>query len=462
MIKELLKNNIIMSIGSIIALIVNIISMPIITRVYVPSDIGTFAALHVFSLFLFPIFSMRLEIIFGQKINTSKLKNLLLTSILIGISFSIISFILLFVLAKYLEKYLLINFLSFIIVLPVFLTLFQYGIGILNHLKLYKSIAIISTLGIFFQKFFQIIFGITMQNKTMAIFLSYCIPTFLFSLITFFIIHKKINIFKNIKFSFNAIKEYSDHIFYRVSYSLSNFFKDRFIIILIITFFSAEQAGLYSQALSLLLIPTAIFSIPIKTIITREYQENSKNTINMIVIIYNMLVNILLPVYVYLFFNSSHLFPVIFGQDWAQMSNIFNILLAPMFILIFSTSFDRLYDVLGAQKYAFLFEFFFGIFCFGSFFLMAYLNFEFIEALKVNSVILVLFFTTFIIFILNRAKEIISFMTTAKYFFFQTLFCSTLFLLIKDNLFYSTLLLFAIVLIGLLMTKNDLKKELIF
>ena len=54
MIKDLLKNNIIMSIGSITALIVNIISMPIITRVYVPSDIGTFAALHVFSLFLFP------------------------------------------------------------------------------------------------------------------------------------------------------------------------------------------------------------------------------------------------------------------------------------------------------------------------------------------------------------------------------------------------------------------------
>ena len=93
---------------------------------------------------------------------------------------------------------------------------------------------------------------------------------------------------------------------------------------------------------------------------------------------------------------------------------------------------------------------------------MAYLNFEFIEALKVNSVILILFFTTFIIFILNRAKEMISFMRTAKYFFFQTLFCSTLFLLIKDNLFYSTLLLFAIVLIGLLITKNDLKKELIF
>lgn len=462
MIKELLKNNIILSIGSIISFLINIISMPIITRVYNPSDIGTFAALHVFSLFLIPIFSMRMEIIFGQKINTIKLKNLLLTTILVGLFLAAISWIILFLSAKYLNQNSFINYLPLIIILPTFLTLFQYAVGILNHLKFYKSIALISTLGIFFQKLLQIFLGVIMEDKTAAIFLSYFMPTFILSLISFLIINKKIKIFENPKLSLNLIKEYSNHIFYRVAYSLSNLFKDRFIIILIITFFSADQAGLYSQALSLLLIPTAIFSLPIKTIITREYQENSRNTINMIVMIYNILVYILLPVYVYLFFNSSHLLPVIFGQEWAQMSSIFNILLAPMFILIFSTSFDRLYDILGVQKYAFLFEFFFGIFCFGSFFLMSYLNFEFIEALKIQSLILVIFFTTFMIFILKKAKQITPFMRTVKYFFFQTLFCSTLFLLLKDNLFYSTLLLFAVISIGFLMTKNDLKKELIF
>ena len=462
MIKELLKNNILLSIGSIITLLINLIAIPIITRIYSPGDIGTFAALHVFSFILFPILSMRMEIIFAQKIKISELKNLLYTAIVIGVALAIISWLVLFLSANYLDQFELINYLLFILFLPIFLTYFEYGIGILNRLKLYKSLAIILTLGVFFQKSIQIILGILMEDKTMAIFLSYCIPPFILALIMLVIVNKKINLFKDIKFSLNSIRQYSNHIFYRVSYSLSNLFKDRFIIILIIAFFSFDFAGLYSQALGLLLIPTTIFSAPIKIIITREYQENSKSTISMVVIIYNMLIYILLPVYVYLFFHSSFLFPMIFGEEWSELSKVFNILLIPMFILIFSTSLDRLYDVLKAQKYAFFFEFFFGLLCFSGFFVMSYSNYEFLDALKINAVILVLFFMTFIIFILHKAKKITSFIRTAKYFIFQTLLCFISFLLLKDSLFFSTFFLITMVIIGFLMIKNDLKKELIF
>ena len=66
MIKDLLKHNILLSAGAIISLLINIITIPIITRIYTPSDIGIFDFLHIFSIALFPILSMRMEIIFAQ------------------------------------------------------------------------------------------------------------------------------------------------------------------------------------------------------------------------------------------------------------------------------------------------------------------------------------------------------------------------------------------------------------
>ena len=59
---------------------------------------------------------------------------------------------------------------------------------------------------------------------------------------------------------------------------------------LIISFFSANMAGLYTQSLSILLIPVLIFSRPLKTIITREYVDNKIDTTKMIIIIYNLLI----------------------------------------------------------------------------------------------------------------------------------------------------------------------------
>jgi O-antigen/teichoic acid export membrane protein len=460
MIKDLLKHNILLSAGAIIALLINIITIPIITRIYTPSDIGIFAFLHIFSIALFPILSMRMEIIFAQKIDLSELKTLFFTTVIIGIIFSFISSIILFLSANYLNQPQLINYLLFILLLPLLSTYFEYGLGILNHLKLYKSIAIFSTIGIFLQKLIQIVLGMLMEDKTSAIFLSYCIPAFVLVIVMSFVFNKKINLFKNMKFDLNTIKKYSNHIFYRVSYSLSNLFKDRLIIILIITFFSAQLAGLYTQAIGLLLIPAAIFSMPIKTIITREYQDNSNNTIDMIAIIYNIIIFTILPFYIYFFFQSSFLFPLIFGDEWSELSSVFNILMIPMFILIFSTSLDRLYDVLKVQSYAFFFELFFGLLCFGGFFVMSYMNYEFLDALKVNAIILGLFFTTFIYFILNKAQKIYRFTKTFQYFIYQLSFCYLIFLTFKENILISTFLLMLILLFGIILIKNNLKNLL--
>ena len=119
---------------------------------------------------------------------------------------------------------------------------------------------------------------------------------------------------------------------------------------MLIIYFSANMAGLYTQSLSILLIPVLIFSRTLKTIITREYVDNKIDTTKMIIIIYNLLILLLVPFYAFLFFHSHKIFPILLGQNWSELSNIFNIMLFPMFILIFSSSLDRMYDVLNIKS----------------------------------------------------------------------------------------------------------------
>ena len=55
MIKKLLKNNILLSGSSFISLVINIISIPIISRIYTPENIGLFASLQIICMIFFLI-----------------------------------------------------------------------------------------------------------------------------------------------------------------------------------------------------------------------------------------------------------------------------------------------------------------------------------------------------------------------------------------------------------------------
>ena len=206
MIKKLLKNNILLSVSSFISLAINIIAMPIITRIYTPENIGLFASLQIISIILFPLLSMRMEIIFGQKIKISEIKTLFGTVSIIGLLVGFLLFSILLIGSSFLNQETILSYFIFIVLLSFFLVYFEFGIGILNRLRLYQYIAIFSAINIFFQRGLQIILGLMFEDKVLAIFLSYCISNFLLISSMYFIVHKRINIFTAIDFDFNVLK----------------------------------------------------------------------------------------------------------------------------------------------------------------------------------------------------------------------------------------------------------------
>tara|TARA_B110000438_G_C15818880_1_gene653282 strand:+ start:2073 stop:3458 length:1386 start_codon:yes stop_codon:yes gene_type:complete len=460
MIKKLLKNNILLSTSSFISLIINVISIPIITRIYTPENIGIFVSLQIISMILFPLLSMRMEIIFGQKIKISEIKTLFSTVSIIGLLVGFLLFSILFIASSFLNQETILSYFIFIVLLSFFLVYFEFGIGILNRLRLYQYIAIFSAMNIFFQRGLQIILGLIFEDKVLAIFLSYCLSNFLLIFSMYFIVHKRINIFTNIDFNFNILKKYYNHIFYRVIYTLGNLFKDRLLILIIISFYSTSLAGLYTQSLSLLAIPVLVFSNPLKTIITREFSENKIDTINMIIIIYNLLIFSLVPFYIFFFFHSYQIFQIVLGQNWTELSGIFNIMLFPMLILIFSSSLDRMYDVLNIQKWALFFELFFGITIFLLFLLLSINNYEFLFSMKINAIVLSIFFSLFLCFGLWKSGHIERFKNSFILFITHFIFCGGIFYYLRMSLMESLIVLIVLELVGLVLFRKLIKQFL--
>ena len=112
-----------------------------------------------------------------------------------------------------------------ICLLSFFLVYFEFGIGILNRLRFYKHIAVFSAVNILFQRGLQIILGLTVEDKVLAIFISYCLSNLILILSMFLIIHRKINLISNMNFNPNILRNFFNHIFYRVIYTLSNLLK---------------------------------------------------------------------------------------------------------------------------------------------------------------------------------------------------------------------------------------------
>ena len=227
MIKKLLKNNILLSGSSFISLVINIISIPIISRIYTPENIGLFASLQIICMIFFPLLSLRMEVIFGQKIKNLDIKTLFSTVSIFGFLIGFFLFATLLLGASFFNTEIILRYFVLICLLSFFLVYFEFGIGILNRLRFYKHIAVFSAVNILFQRGLQIILGLTVEDKVLAIFISYCLSNLILILSMFLIIHRKINLIFNMNFNPNILRNFFNHIFYSVIYTLSNLFKDR-------------------------------------------------------------------------------------------------------------------------------------------------------------------------------------------------------------------------------------------
>ena len=344
-----------------------ILSVPVISRIYTPKEIGIF-------MFFFSISDILSNIVIGKyesAIIISKNKKEAINIVISTISLTLINSVILSLFFLFFGKY-FINYFGFndisefsFLSIPLLITSLNFY-KIIDHWNNYNRNYLIMA----YSKFLQKVLLVTIQIIFSFFgFFGLLIGRFISQILSgFYLLIRSLHLISNfnfkelsIKSNFDTLKKYSEFpIFYlpsnlsnRISYNLPN-----------ITFsklFNTEITGLYSLSYRLLASPMGIIMSAIGQVFYKEASViHTKNTKKLYTFLKNFYLNTFLigiiP-FAILFFISPYLFPIILGDEW-KMSGIYIQLLIPWLFLVFLNSpVTSILIILKKQKELFYYEF---------------------------------------------------------------------------------------------------------
>ena len=470
-----LKNTLKLSSAPVITQILSFFVLPIITRMYEPTQFGTFNLVMSVAAF----FSVFCGLGYHQAIVLPKKDNealdLLKISFLITLMLSILVFIVLIIIPiEYYENYQMQEIYEYkwiihliIFFHGVYVTFLGWNIRKTN----YGVIAFSRVINVLSNKSYIIFTGIMSIASTTALIYGTLIGSIIMSLLLFIWTFSDIkshfkNNFSNIKV---LLLKYRQFPVYYVGNDLVYRAKQAAIIIIITYFFSSSIAGHYGMALLILAIPTTLIGSSISEVFYQKISfNNSSQTKEVSIRLFNFLCFGFFFGYIFLSISSYKLLPFFLGDKWFDAGILISILSMLFFTEFIFSPCHSILKVKNKQEYLFIYQLVLIIFSLASLFIGGIYNnyyLSFILYSASNTIItIILGLLTFKLISINP-KQILKIL-------FKTLFYSffPLILILVINASYdlniismfllgiiSIILYFVIILKFEISFKNDLK-----
>ena len=324
---DYIKNILTLSGGTLVSQIILILSIPFITRIYTPSDLGIAALFLAISNILSALATAKYDLAIFLPKNKIWTDNLFFGTILINIFLFIIIIILLVPIKMFIDSYFKLDY-GLIWYLTIPFLFFLNGINtslnaILNKNKSYTYISSSRIIRDIILTFFSISVGLLFY-KPIFIILSHIVSLLIINLLLLYISFKK-NIFNIEYFSFKRIfilfKKYSEFPKYSLPAGFINILSNQAPIIMLSVYFGTTISGIYSLVNRAMGAPSKLVSSATSEVFrqkaTEEYNLNNNCKDLYIKTFKGLFLLSLIPFFIVIIFGPD-LFSFIFGQDWTQ------------------------------------------------------------------------------------------------------------------------------------------------
>lgn len=222
------------------------------------------------------------------------------------------------------------------------LVIFTYSISIVPLAVLRKKLQF-RKIGLI-QLFAQVMSGIIAisiaygYHTVHALVLKSVVHSFVVFVLTYFFTRPKLTLFFDLK----PLREISHYSFYQFSFNFINYFSRNSDNILIGKFLGMNDLGYYEKSYSLMLMPiqnlTHVITPVIQPVLSK-YQDNLSVVYKEYIKLVSFISIIGFPLSIFLFFGSSNIIILLFGDNWFRSIEIFKILsLSVGFQMVMSTS----------------------------------------------------------------------------------------------------------------------------
>ncbi|HCY8746474.1 TPA: type 8 capsular polysaccharide synthesis protein Cap8K [Staphylococcus aureus] len=402
---KFIGDSFLMILSSGIAQVILIITTPIITRLYSPTEFGEFTLFSNIAMILIPIINARYDLLI---VNT---KNDRSANILSQISFLISLLILLilipiFAISAWLYPNFILDFI-FIIIMLFLVSLTNIFTNYLNKERKYKVLSLINVFRAGSMALLQIIFGL-LALGSLGLIIGFSLSYIAGITLGYKTFKKHFNIVRDKEETKALFLENKNQLVYSTPSILLNSLSFSVVVFFIGILYTNTEVGIYGMAIRVLGIPVTIISLGLSKIFMQQandYYIEHGNFRNLLLKFSSILVIVSIILYVPLYLFSEELVNILLGHSWVDAITVIKIVIPLFVIRLIVSTVSLSVIVLQKQQLELILQALFLIGTTVTFVISKMLNLTFLNFVSINTVVLIVSYMIFFIALYYFAKN---------------------------------------------------------
>lgn len=402
---KFIGDSFLMILSSGIAQVILIITTPIITRLYSPTEFGEFTIFSNIAMILIPIINARYDLLI---VNT---KNDRSANILSQISFLISLLILLilipiFAISAWLYPNFILGFI-FIIIMLFLVSLTNIFTNYLNKERKYKVLSLINVFRAGSMALLQIIFGL-LALGSLGLIIGFSLSYIAGITLGYKTFKKHFNIVRDKEETKALFLENKNQLVYSTPSILLNSLSFSVVVFFIGILYTNTEVGIYGMAIRVLGIPVTIISLGLSKIFMQQandYYIEYGNFRNLLLKFSSILVIVSIILYVPLYLFSEELVNILLGHSWVDAITVIKIVIPLFVIRLIVSTVSLSVIVLQKQQLELILQALFLIGTTATFVISKMLNLTFLNFVSINTVVLIVSYMIFFIALYYFAKN---------------------------------------------------------
>lgn len=402
---KFIGDSFLMILSSGIAQVILIITTPIITRLYSPTEFGEFTIFSNIAMILIPIINARYDLLI---VNT---KNDRSANILSQISFLISLLILLilipiFAISAWLYPNFILDFI-FIIIMLFLVSLTNIFTNYLNKERKYKVLSLINVFRAGSMALLQIIFGL-LALGSLGLIIGFSLSYIAGITLGYKTFKKHFNIVRDKEETKALFLENKNQLVYSTPSILLNSLSFSVVVFFIGILYTNTEVGIYGMAIRVLGIPVTIISLGLSKIFMQQandYYIEYSNFRNLLLKFSSILVIVSIILYVPLYLFSEELVNILLGHSWVDAITVIKIVIPLFVIRLIVSTVSLSVIVLQKQQLELILQALFLIGTTATFVISKMLNLTFLNFVSINTVVLIVSYMIFFIALYYFAKN---------------------------------------------------------
>ncbi len=402
---KFIGDSFLMILSSGIAQVILIITTPIITRLYSPTEFGEFTIFSNIAMILIPIINARYDLLI---VNT---KNDRSANILSQISFLISLLILLILIPIFaISAWLYPNFILyfiFIIIMLFLVSLTNIFTNYLNKERKYKVLSLINVFRAGSMALLQIIFGL-LALGSLGLIIGFSLSYIAGITLGYKTFKKHFNIVRDKEETKALFLENKNQLVYSTPSILLNSLSFSVVVFFIGILYTNTEVGIYGMAIRVLGIPVTIISLGLSKIFMQQandYYIEHGNFRNLLLKFSSILVIVSIILYVPLYLFSEELVNILLGHSWVDAITVIKIVIPLFVIRLIVSTVSLSVIVLQKQQLELILQALFLIGTTVTFVISKMLNLTFLNFVSINTVVLIVSYMIFFIALYYFAKN---------------------------------------------------------